>query len=196
MSETTLFFKLFSHVKPNQKVLFIWQGSEAPENFEETINRLKVLVADGKILIEHVSRLSLSEAEKSSFDLVIANCLTPGMSTSSPEVLAVYLALLKPGGRLIEFGNETSKLESELKLNGFKGVEFEESDGVVFYKAEKPGFEVGASSKLNFGAKKVWKFTQDDINEDDLINTDDLLDDNDLKKPVIEVRDCGTSKEG
>jgi hypothetical protein len=196
MSETTLFYKLFSHVKPKQKVLFLWQGVEVPANFQDTVNRLQTLATDGKVVIEHSSRMSLADHERSSFDLIVVNCLTPDLPTSSSEALAGYLALLKPGGRLIEFGSETSKLESELKLSGFKGVEFEESDGIVVYLAEKPGFEVGAASKLKFGAKKVWQFTEDDINEDDLINTDDLLDDADLKKPTIDSRDCGTSKEG
>ena len=94
-------------------------------------------------------------------------------------------------------------LESELKLNGFKNVTAEETNGFVLFEAEKPSFEVGAASKLKFAKaqpaqqeNKVWKFSADDINEDDLIDTDDLLDDSDLKKPEVQVRDCGTGSDG
>lgn len=207
MSESTLFFRLFSQVKPNTSVLFTWQGASVPNNFQETVERIQNIVGDSpKVSVEHVERIASSNHQKSTFDMIITNCLTPEQTTSNAKALQTYLGLLKPNGKYIEFGkSEVTSLESELKLSGFKNVGVDVMDGVGFYQAEKPTFEVGSASKLKFAKaktteasteKKVWKFTDDDINEDDLINTDDLLDDLDLKKPTIEVRDCGTSKEG
>jgi hypothetical protein len=99
-----------------------------------------------------------------------------------------------------------SNIESEMTLNGYKNVSTQtiETKSVIY--AEKPNFEVGSVSTLKFASKaapisenqaKVWKFTQDDIQEDDLIDTDALLDETDLKKPNnLDKFDCGTSSTG
>jgi len=66
---------------------------------------------------------------------------------------------------------------------------------IVSLEAKKPAYEVGASSRLSFALPKttstkadveaVWKFSADDIADEDveLIDDDDLLDDDDLIKP-------------
>lgn len=92
------------------------------------------------------------------------------------------------------------------------------------YVAEKPAFEVGASSqlKLNFGNKnkkstgagagagavettattstnpKVWTLSEDDVAEDEFLNDNDLLTEEDLARPAkaTEPRDCGVGKGG
>lgn len=203
MSETLL-NNICSRIKKDFKVMFMWQGANIPANFEQTIKRMQVLCgADSKINVEHNDRLQIVSHEKSTFDLILSNVLTPSME--SYKSLSNLLSLLKPNGQFIEIGQKSSTLESELKLNGFKNVSIENFDDLVLFYAEKPNFEVGAASKLKFkskptaeanGEKKVWKFSANDINEDDLIDTDDLLDETDLKKPEVQVRDCGTSKEG
>lgn len=202
MSETLL-NNICSRIKKDFKVMFLWQGTDIPANFEQTVERMQILCgADSKINVEHNDRLQIGSHEKSTFDLILSNVLTPSME--SFKSLSNLLNLLKPNGQFIEIGQKSSTLESELKLNGFKNVSVENIDDLVLFYAEKPNFEVGAASKLKFkskpseaaGEKKVWKFSANDINEDDLIDTDDLLDETDLKKPDVQVRDCGVSKEG
>ena len=202
MSELLL-NNLFKGLKPQGKVLFVWQGVQVPDKFEDTITRLKSVCET--VSVEQVDRLAMSGLENTSFDYVFSNLLTPQLK-SDFKLLPTYLGLLKPTGLFVEFGSqESADFESELKLTGFSNVRSEKDKDLVALYAEKPKFEVGAVSKLKFASKpavvdtkKVWQFTEDDINEDDLINTDDLLDELDLKKPAKEEAnfDCGTSKEG
>lgn len=195
-----LFNNLLNRIQTNSKVLFIWSGQTVPENFQTSVERVQERVgADIKINVEHLDRLSLGNYEQSSFDVILCNILTP--QEVDTKTLSVFVKLLKRKGFLVVFDNNSnSNLDSELKLNGFQNVS-KELNGLVSFYAEKPNFEVGASSKLKFKSKEsqqVWKLDQEDIQEDDLINTDDLLDDLDLKKPVLSESkfDCGTSASG
>ena len=199
----TLLDNVINRLKENSKVLFVWSGQSLPDNFQSLVEKIQERVGkDQKISVEHVERLSLANHTQSSFDFVLSNLLTSG--SADPSSCTTYLKLLKPNGFFIEFGNEASGFEKELTLSGFKSVQVEKNGGnLMAFIAEKPNFEVGASSKLKFVKKqeqikpKVWKFDDDDIQEDDLINTDDLLDAMDLKKPdIMDKFDCGTSKEG
>ncbi|XP_053402651.1 anamorsin homolog [Mercenaria mercenaria] len=82
---------------------------------------------------------------------------------------------------------------------------------LVQFTANKPSYEVGASSqlKISFGKKKtdsavgssektaaVWKLSAMDMADDDvdLVNEDELLDEDDLKRPdpASLKADCGT----
>lgn len=193
----------------NQRVLFIWSGTNVPENLQSTMERLQEKVGkENRIHTEHFERLAMANYSPSTFDCILSDLLTQNLDLNSAN-LANYLNLLKPNGFLIASGS--SNLESELKLNGFKEVNKETFGSVSLCYAVKPNFEVGSASKLKFSKKtttttteqkpiegvKVWKFTQDDIQEDDLIDTDALLEEADLKKPTnLDKFDCGTSSSG
>lgn len=208
---TTLLDKTLAKIQPGNSVLFLREGSDQPEGFMATIEQIQSICGpEGKVRLDQCDRVSTDNHQKASYDFILSNILTPMGVTTSQKSLSVFLTLLKPSGKFIELtkAESLSGLESELKLNGFKGVTVEACDAIVMLQAEKPSFEVGASSKLKFAKAKpagvaavqaqdkVWKFSADDINEDDLINTDDLLDDLDLKKPDVQVRDCGTGSDG
>lgn len=207
MSET-LTANVISRVQANAKVLFVWSGSTAPENFESLIDQIQSKVTnESKVSIENGEQLLKSHEksyEKSTFDFILYNLLTPAFYDS--KMLAPFLRMLKPKGTLVTFAKLEVKeiVQSELKANGFAGdlSPTESSEtllAVVAFTCEKPNFEVGAASKLKFKTKKteasnnkVWQFSQNDVAEDDLIDTDDLLDELDLKKPVPKENfDCG-----
>lgn len=206
----TLLDKVLAKLQPGNSVLFLRQGSDQPEGFMATIERIQSICgADSKVRLDQCDRVSTDNHQKASYDYILSNILTPTQESISKQSLAVFLTLLKPSGQFIELNKAESSagLESELKLNGFKDVTVEAIDALVMVQAEKPSFEVGAASRLKFSKPKpaavaaqenvkVWKFSADDINEDDLINTDDLLDDLDLKKPEVQIRDCGTGSDG
>jgi hypothetical protein len=211
MSEVLL-NNVLNKLAANSKVLFVWSGKNVPENFQNIVEQLQAKIGNQeKISVEHADRLSLSNYQQSTFDSILSNILTSNFASHSSEVLANYLKLLKPKGFLIAFDKETSNLESELKLSGFLNLQREAYDSIVSIYAEKPNFEVGVTRQLKFASKvqeankkqevatekaKVWQFSTNDIQEDDLINTDDLLDETDILKPVIDPKfDCGTSKD-
>ena len=200
-----------SKVEANSKILFIWSGQDIPVDFQKVIEKLQSKCGnEEKIAVEHADRLSFANYNQSTFDCIISNLLTPVFAANTSEGLANYLRLLKPKGFLVVFGKETalSSLESELKLSGYQNLHTESENSIACVFAEKPNFEVGVTRKLKFASKvqqaeeakkvseKVWLFSVNDIQEDDLINTDDLLDDKDILKPVASTQfDCGTSKE-
>lgn len=193
-------------VQNNQKCLFVWSGKNVPEEFQSSIERLQEKIGqNNKISLEHFDRLAIANYPQSTFDCILSNILaSDSESINNAATLANYLKLLKQNGFLIAIGAD---LETELKLNGFKDVTKESLDAKTVFCAVKPNFEVGSVSKLKFAKSstiektvetaKVWKFTQDDMQEDDLIDTDALLDDLDLKKTVnLDKFDCGTSSTG
>ena len=198
---------VLNKVEPNSKILFVWSGKNIPESFQQSVEKLQEKSVN-KISVEHSERLSLATYDQSSFDLVLSNLLTHELAQHNSETLANYLKLLKPKGFLIAFDKEPSSLESELKLSGFQNIVRDGTSSVLVLSAEKPNFEVGGTRKLKFASKanttennetkpKVWQFSANDIQEDDLINTDDLLDETDILKPVVMDKfDCGTSKDG
>jgi len=208
MSETLLNYAL-NKIQIGHKVLFLWSGQIVPETFQTTIERFRTKVDTGKINSEHFNRLSVADYSQSTFDCILVGLLnTDSTKMNDLESLACYLKILKPNGFIIMPDSVGS--ENELKLSGFKGVKSESIEETILLYAEKPSFEIGSVSKLKFASKnttdvkqpvqenaKIWKFTEDDIQEDDLIDTDALLDDADLKKPVnLDKFDCGTSSTG
>lgn len=186
----------------NKKIMLLWQGSTVPEDLHEIVKKIQVnCEGENKVIVENTNDLSMDNYTKSSFDMILCNVLTPEYIANIPIV--TYLTLLKPNGQFIHLTKSIADLESEFKLNGFKNISVTKNNSLIMFCAEKPNFEIGASSTLKFKSKtskeeskKVWKFTENDINEEDLINTDDLLDDLDFKKPEVQIRDCGTSKDG
>jgi hypothetical protein len=204
---------VLNKIETNNRLLFVWSGKNVPENFQSIIERFQSKIGpDVKLNVEHLERLNLSNYEPSTFDCIVSNLLSVDGAENDSDTLAKYLKLLKPKGFLIAFDKLTvNNLEIELKLNGYLNLHREQSDSVQYFYAEKPNFEVGQTRKLKFASKvveqqqqkqpqqqqKMWQFSADDVQEDDLINTDDLLDELDLKKPVqLDNFDCGTSKEG
>jgi hypothetical protein len=202
-------------LEPNQRVMFVWSGKQIPADFQSVIERLQEKVGkETKISVEHSDRLAIGNHDKSTFDSILSNLLTIEQANHDAATISQYLKLLKPKGQLLVFENKAkaADLSSELKLNGFLNIsdvsisdDANNNRSLVY--AEKPNFELGSASKLKFASKiatsavdnkaKVWQFSQNDIQEDDLINTDDLLDELDLKKPTpLDKFDCGTSKEG
>ncbi len=206
MSETTLEYTL-SKIGENFRVLFIWSGKNLPGQLQTVIERLQTKASSGKVNTEHSDRLSMANYSPSTFDCILFDFLFSESSDTNGLNLAVCLNLLKPKGFLmLPRTDSLSNIESEMTLNGYKNVSTQtiETKSVIY--AEKPNFEVGSVRKLKFASKaapiaenqaKVWKFTQDDIQEDDLIDTDALLDETDLKKPNnLDKFDCGTSSTG
>jgi SAM-dependent methyltransferase len=199
------FGNILNRIQLNNKVLFVWSGQNVPENFQEVISKFQKRIGEEKLAVEHSDRLSLANYSQSTFDFIFSNFLTSEFASHDSKLLSQYLKMLKPKGVLILSDRRGDHLESELKLNGFINLKSEKQNEISIFQAEKPGFEVGAVSKLKFASKttetkseqaKVWQFTQDDIQEDDLIDTDELLDEVDLKKPIIETKyDCGTSND-
>jgi hypothetical protein len=194
------------------KALFVWSGKNVPEGFQAFVERVQSRCGTERVAVEHADRLTASNHQQSTFDCILANLLTPDSAVYSAETLANYLRILKPKGFLVAFHKDSPKLESELTLGGYLSLQKEVADSVLSIYAEKPNFEIGVSRPLKFAAKvqeakkqeavvgekpKVWQFSADDVQEDDLINTDELLDAVDVLKPVVDANfDCGTSKEG
>ncbi|CAF0720949.1 unnamed protein product [Brachionus calyciflorus] len=180
MNETTL-NNILNKIESNSTVLVVFQGEQAPSELNGLTNR----ISERSVSNLDIKSSTDAQTITSSYDLII--------SLNGDANYELYFKILKPNGRVLV--NESENLESALKLNGFQNFNKEDS----FCTAQKPNFEVGATRKLNFKTqpKKVWQFTEDDIQENDLINTDDLLDDLDLKKPeMVDNFDCGTSATG
>jgi len=178
-----------------------------------------------------VNRLTLSGHPASTFDVALSGFLHPASVVHKDDVLAEILKILRPKGALYlrepcgsdtELNNEDS-LVSSLKLSGFvniskpsatalsaeevnelqKCLNVKEIIQLLQVKAEKPEYEVGASTqlKLSFASKPkvdenaaaVWTLSANDMMDDDLIDSDALLDENDLKKPDPETlrAECG-----
>lgn len=204
---------ILNRLQPEFRVLFVWSGNEVPENFTSLIERVqKHSSQEHKVCVEHSDRIQMSSYETSSFDCIIANLVSPlDQEKNVIASFSLFLRLLRPKRQLMVcVSSQMDSFENELKLNGFTSIKIESSGDNLpsLVTCEKPNFEVGASSRLKFASKvtpqveekkqSTWKFTQDDIAEDDLINTDDLLDDLDLKKPtnINDKFDCGTSASG
>lgn len=102
------------------------------------------------------------------------------------EFLSEIVRIMKPGGIIFAKENSDSKVSTNLKLTGFSSIKVETSDGTFF--AQKPNFEVGASSTLSFGKPAVWSLSNNLLDDQiELINEDDLLDESDLIKPAAET---------
>lgn len=102
------------------------------------------------------------------------------------EFLSEIVRIMKPDGTLFAKENSDPKISTSLKLTGFSNIKVEPSDST--FSAQKPNFEVGASSTLSFGKPAVWSLSNNLIDDQiELINEDDLLDESDLIKPAAET---------
>ncbi|XP_077868597.1 anamorsin homolog [Saccoglossus kowalevskii] len=126
---------MFDTVSGGQKVLLLWSGSSPAVNLQDVVQQLNNKVGEnGKVQLEHVDRLSLSNLQDSTFDVVLSGLLLPGIITHSADILATIAKVLKPNGILIvrepvtqsndanTVVRTSAKLISSLKLSGFVDV--------------------------------------------------------------------------
>ncbi|XP_014285968.1 anamorsin homolog [Halyomorpha halys] len=175
------------------------------------------LLPGGIIKVENVGRLSLGDHKPSSFDVILSNVVVPRTIKHDSDLLEIYLACLKPQGRIIiqEAEKSPESLTSLLKLNGIRNISApknivadnseknlmpdvlkSETFCLFQIEGEKPNYDVGSSAKINLpvsdNVAAVWKL--DDTVDDDIIDADELLDEEDLKKPdPASLKVCGTT---
>nr|CAG4642852.1 EOG090X0FGQ [Evadne anonyx] len=164
------------------------------EDFNYNNVELNFSLGSYLVLIE-IEEVSSSGHPKSCFDFVFSNFIEPHSVAHSFELLSEVIRILKPNGVLYANVQNDTTLNSNLKLTGFSQIKSESKGDVVEFSAQKPNFEVGASSQLSFGKAAVWSLADSLVDDQvELINEDDLLDDDDLLKPSSEsLRVCGTT---
>ncbi|XP_065160145.1 anamorsin homolog isoform X2 [Atheta coriaria] len=154
----------------------------------------KVLIVDNdnKFVEEVKSKCAQAEITLAPFHNVTGNECYDYVITRTDAInndISNIFKSIKPNGKLLVHPAEASNnIEFTLKTSGFINVQ---SDNGI-YVCDKPGYEIGSSSKLTLKkpAGAVWKLDDDD----DAIDPDNLLDEDDLKKPSIEsLRVCGTT---
>lgn len=93
---------------------------------------------------------------------------------------------MKPNGIIFAKEKDDLKISANLKLTGFSNITTEPSSNT--FSAQKPNFEVGASSRLSFAQPAVWSLSDGLVDDQiEFINEDDLLDESDLVKPAAET---------
>merc|ERR1712071_146039 len=175
-------------------VLVIWGPGNSPQALQQLAEDLKSRNTS-HVVVENVDRLTLSAHPKSCFDLIFSNMIKPYSIAHTFELLSEIVRILKPNGILHANDKNSSGLSSNLKLTGFSNINSQEKEVLLQFSAQKPNFEVGASSQLSFGKTAVWSLANSLVDDQvELINEDDLLDDDDLLKPSSEsLRVCGTT---
>ena len=125
----------------------------------------------------------------SGFDVVLSNLLDPHPLEHTFELFSEFVRILKPNGKIIGREREdcnADRTQSNLRLAGFVNISGK-TDSSQYFSADKPAFEIGASSKLSFGKPAVWSLSNNLVDDDiELVDEDDLLDDDDLLKPNAE----------
>jgi len=216
---------MLSFIEEGHHVLVLWCELSDESTMKKLQESLTSKVTDkGRVQLENIQRLELANHQHSSFDIILCG-LFSAKDAYTMDHLAAAAKLLKPKASIVLTGtskgfNYTKEsVTSNMKLAGFMNVtqhtsnlESGEGDDSFVLKAEKPGFEVGSSSKLRINlnkkrpaaveqekenAKKIWSLSAQDINDDDieLIDDDELLNEEDLKKPAAESlkAPCGSS---
>merc|ERR1712013_543997 len=164
--------KMFSIVKPSNRVLLIWSDlGSAPEQLQAAVEEIQGAVgATPKVCVENVERLGMSGHKDSSFDLVYSGCLGLATIKHDLDLLAQIAKLLAPGGKLtmveaVPMGQNADKLKSPVVLAGLTPSSnptlltselFPTLDATVskigdvqmyMHSASKPQHEVGANYK-------------------------------------------------
>ena len=76
---------------------------------------------------------------------------------------------MKPNGTLFAKEKDDLKVSANLKLTGFCNIVPESSNNI--FSAQKPNFEVGASSRLSFAQPAVWSLSDGLVDDQiELIN--------------------------
>eukprot|EP00118_Oscarella_pearsei_P003556 m.14791 g.14791 ORF g.14791 m.14791 type:complete len:320 (+) comp25980_c0_seq4:19-978(+) len=118
----------------SSSVLFVWHSSQPTELISRTVEDLRSRTGNrGEVVLENVERICLAGYNESKFDLVISSTLPPSCFIHTTPMLAEYVRLLQPNGRLILreptccLGDVTNmrspeKLATALKINGFTNI--------------------------------------------------------------------------
>ena len=217
-------------VKANDTVLLLWGGETNPEKLKICAENVRSRVAEqGKVQVENEARLSMAQYGVGSVDVVLSGFCGP--TASGQDLLNEIARILKPSGRLLlreplNLNGSTKTADqcvTSMKLAGFINIVHTPLSGddlaeaksllksdnleVLELCANKPDYEVGASTKLSFAINTtkpaenkdsagVWALSANDMMDDDLIDDDELLDEEDIKKPDPESlkADCGGEK--
>ncbi|KAF4524869.1 hypothetical protein B566_EDAN011198 [Ephemera danica] len=191
-------FKKMDKISAGQKVLIVWKDTGDSSEFEKQIEELKNKLET--VTLENADRLVKDEQQTgTTYDVILSGVTTPRTLHHDVPLLGKFLRLLRPTGTLIinESGDcNKEELAQKLVRSGFTDVTpTKVTSELVEFVSNKPNFEVGSSTLLQFGKKpegNVWKL--DDNVEEDLIDPDSLLDEEDFKKPDPEsLRVCGTT---
>jgi hypothetical protein len=118
-----------------QNVLVVWGSPPPNEVFQNIVGELRKLTGPlGKVSIENVDRLSMGSHPTSSFDVVLSGVIFPQSISHGIELLAEYLRLVKPKGRIIlqeatvlnPIGTQlktVEKLQSVMKISGLTNIQ-------------------------------------------------------------------------
>nr|CAG4637413.1 EOG090X0FGQ [Ceriodaphnia reticulata]SVE73244.1 EOG090X0FGQ [Ceriodaphnia reticulata] len=160
------------------KVLVLWGPGTQPEDVQSFSQEL------GAYKSTHPN---------STFDVVLSNLFEPHSTSHSFELLSEIVRIMKPNGIIFAKEKDSLKVSANLKLTGFTNITTESSTNT--FSAQKPNFELGASSILSFAQPAIWSLSDGLVDDQiELINEDDLLDESDLVKPAAEtLRVCGTT---
>jgi len=110
------------------------------ETLKEVVDSLQKRVGEsGKVYLENIERLILSEHKQSSFDVILSGVVPQSLVVHSDELLAEFLRILKPKGILViheptivsgehPILKMPSKLILSLKVNGFLNIDDHKSE--------------------------------------------------------------------
>ena len=102
MTQLNLLDKVLAKLRPGSSVLFLRHES-LPEDFVETIERIQSICgAENRVRLDQVDRVSIDNHQKSAYDFILSNVLTPAQESKSKQSLSLILSLLKPKGQFIE----------------------------------------------------------------------------------------------
>uniref|UniRef100_T1J532 Anamorsin homolog n=1 Tax=Strigamia maritima TaxID=126957 RepID=T1J532_STRMM len=124
-----------SHVKSGQQVLVVWKQLVAGEMLKDCVESLQKRVGkSGKVFLENVERLVMSNHKQSTFDVILSGVVPQSIVIHNDELLVEYLRILKPNGLLVlhepvlESGEHpivkvSSQVTCSLKLSGFLNID-------------------------------------------------------------------------
>jgi hypothetical protein len=196
---------------PGQSVLLITDGKTQTDIELEIKSQIQ---ERGQLtIIEHSNRDSvLSVVNPATIDGAISFAREVALHNDS--FLLQLVTLLKPGGFLVLYEplhgrtvNRSEELSLRLTLSGFIDTKIVLAGEFVEISSTKPGWEVGASQKLNPSTKgPTTSITQNDMNniwsattteDQELIDEDSLLNESDKAvKPSTKSDDCEVGKKG
>ncbi|NXG48567.1 CPIN1 protein, partial [Psilopogon haemacephalus] len=85
-----------------QRVAIVWDSSSPVEALKDLVDKIQALVgAAGNVSVENVNQLCQSAHRQSSFDVVLSGLVAGSAAQHSPELLAEFARILKPGGRVL-----------------------------------------------------------------------------------------------
>jgi len=122
-------------IQSGQNVLVVWGSPSPNEVLQNIVGELQKLIGPlGKVSVENVDRLTMGSHPTSSFDVVLSGVIFPQSISHSIELLAEYLRLVKPEGRIIlqeatvlnPNGTQlktVEKLQSVMKISGLTNIQ-------------------------------------------------------------------------